>query len=52
MSNPEKLINWAELSRLLSNDRSAITRKRIPKAHEKKIDDLLSLISEWKNKHV
>jgi len=47
MNDPNKLINWAEVSRLLAGDRSAITRKRIPKIHEQRIKELLSLVDNW-----
>ena len=44
------LINWAELSRLLTDggDRSSITRSRIPAVHQKKISKLISLIYDWR----
>ena len=41
------LINWAELSRTLAGDRSAITKDRIPKKHKETIEALINSIAEW-----
>ena len=43
----ENLINWGELSRLLAGNRSSITKKRIPKKHDKSIERLKQLIKQW-----
>lgn len=45
--NPKELINWASLSRLLANDRSSITKSRVPKKHQEKINKLITLIGDW-----
>lgn len=45
--NPELLINWAELSRLLSGDRSVVTKKRMPKMHQEAVEKLKEKIEEW-----
>ena len=42
-----KMINWAELSRMLAGDRSSITKDRIPQKHVKKIDELRKFITKW-----
>ena len=48
MSEKAKLfINWAELSRTLAGDRSAITKARIPKKHKETIEKLIKSIGEW-----
>jgi hypothetical protein len=47
--SPEKLINWGELSRLLSGNRSSITRKRIPAIRQEKINQLFELLENWYN---
>lgn len=47
MTDPKKLLNWAEVSRSLANDRSAITRKRIPEKHKEAIEELLKCIEAW-----
>ena len=44
------LINWGELSRQLAGNRSSITRDRIPKKHQKRIDELLRVVKEWQEK--
>ena len=50
--DPTNLINWGELSRILSGSRSSITKKRIPKKHEKSIADLIKKIQDWENNHI
>lgn len=45
--DPNDLINWAEVSRVLAGDRASITRGRIPKKHEKKINRLIQFCTEW-----
>ena len=47
MKNPEDLINWGELSRILSGSRSVVTRKRMPKKYEKQVNELLAAVSKW-----
>jgi len=44
---PENLINWDELSRLLAGSRSVVTKKRMPKKHEKAVNELLDSIKKW-----
>ncbi len=44
---PKDFINWAELSRKLAGDRSAITRNRIPAKHKEIIEYLINSITEW-----
>lgn len=44
---PEDLINWAELSRLLSGSRTVVTKNRMPKKHRKKVNELTSAIKKW-----
>lgn len=45
----EKLINWSELSRLITGgDRNCIRPKKIPKKHLAKLDKLFTEeIPEW-----
>lgn len=38
------LINWGELSRLLSGSRMTIRKNKVPKVHQPVIDELLSAI--------
>jgi len=47
MKQADKLINWGELSRILAGSRSVVTKNRMPKKHEKKVDELRVKISEW-----
>ena len=46
-SDLSALINWAELSRLLSGDRSVVTKNRMPKKHEQSVENLLIAIKKW-----
>ena len=43
----KQMINWAELSRTLAGDRSAITKDRIPEKHKETIETLINSIAEW-----
>jgi hypothetical protein len=45
------LINWAELSRSMGYDRSAITRNRIPAKHAEKINRLIQMVDNWAKNH-
>jgi len=48
----ENLINWGELSRLLSGTRCVITRKRRIKKHEDAINALLLSVQNWIDNNV
>lgn len=41
---PKDLINWGELSRLLSGSRQTVRKNSIPKIHQPIVDELLSAI--------
>jgi hypothetical protein len=43
----KQMINWAELSRTLAGDRSAITKDRIPEKHKETIETLVNSVAEW-----
>ena len=43
----KQMINWAELSRTIAGDRSAITKDRIPEKHKETIELLINSIAEW-----
>ena len=43
--NFEKIINWGELSRIITGSRSTIRKNRIPKKHKDFIYELLELIN-------
>lgn len=47
MSN---LINWKELSRRLAGNETSITRNRIPKKYQSKVDSLILEIEGWEKK--
>ena len=47
MRDIDKLINWGELSRILAGSRSVVSRNRMPKKHEKKVNELRAKITEW-----
>ena len=42
-----KMINWAELSRILAVDRSSITNERVPQKHVAKIHELRKAMTTW-----
>ena len=43
----DKLINWGELSRQLAGSRSVVTKNRMPKKHEPKVNELRELLKKW-----
>jgi len=45
----ETLINWANVSKLLTGGSDRIRKNRIPKVHESKIEELLILLQCWKD---
>jgi len=45
--NPEKLINWCELSRILSGSRSVVISNRMPKKHEEAVNELKIALNKW-----
>lgn len=47
MKQVDKLINWGELSRQLAGSRSVVTKNRMPKKHEDKVNELRSKVKEW-----
>lgn len=47
MKNTDKLINWGELSRILAGSRSVVTKNRMPKKHEEKVNELRKKVNEW-----
>jgi hypothetical protein len=42
--NPKEIINWGELSRLLSGSRQTVRKNSIPKIHQPLVNELLSAI--------
>jgi hypothetical protein len=45
----ENLINWAEISKLLTGGKDRIRKNRIPKVHNDKIEELFILLQAWKD---
>jgi hypothetical protein len=45
--NTQDLINWGELSRLLSGSRMNIRKNRIPQKYEADVQKLVSHIETW-----
>jgi hypothetical protein len=43
----QDLINWAEISRLLSGARTNIRRNRIPEKYNKQVTSLINCIENW-----
>ncbi len=43
------MINWGELSRRLTGDRTHIRRNKIPKRYQVIISRLLKLVELWEN---
>ena len=47
----EKLINWSELSRIITGNRNGIRFKKIPKKHIEALDKLFDDIPKWWREH-
>ena len=47
MSNSKKLINWSELSNLITNSKDTIRSNRVPKVHKERVEELLFYIKCW-----
>lgn len=43
----QNLINWSELSRLLCQDRTSISKNRVSEKHKEKIEALKAAIEKW-----
>lgn len=50
--DPTKFLNYAELSAQLCGGRKSITSTRIPKIHQKKIEELKLLVKQWIDKYL
>lgn len=46
------LINWKELSRTLAGNQTSISRNRIPKKYQSKVDDLILHVKAWEEKNI
>ena len=43
----KSFLNFAEISRTLTSDRSSITRDRVSDVHKEKIETLVNLVADW-----
>ena len=41
------LINWVELSRFLAGNETSVSRNRIPKKYQDKVNSLIQSIERW-----
>jgi uncharacterized coiled-coil protein SlyX len=48
----EDLINWKELSRTLAGNQTSISRNRIPKKYQSKVNSLIAKLKEWEGKNI
>lgn len=50
--NIKKLINWGELSRLLTGSRQNVRSNNIPKKYQPKVDEIMKanedVVAKWK----
>jgi len=42
----KELINWGELSRMLSGSRQTVRKNKIPKIHQPFVDDLIEAMNK------
>ncbi len=52
VKNIRNFINWSEVSRLLVNNASTITKGHTPRRHQENIDELLDAVNEWVQKQL
>lgn len=45
--NTMNLINWVEVSRLLANNDTSVSRNRCPKKYQPKVDKLINVMEMW-----
>ena len=43
----KELINWGELSRMLTGDRMNIRKNRVPKKYKESVDSLIKYLEDW-----
>lgn len=43
----QDLINWKELSRYLAGNETSVSRNRIPKKYQIKVDSLIKTLKAW-----
>lgn len=48
----EDIINWVELSRKLAGNETSISRNRIPKKYQSKINNLIEHLEEWEKQQI
>ena len=48
--DPKDLLNWGELSRMLSGSRQTVRKNKIPKIHRPFVDDLIKAMNKVINK--
>lgn len=44
----ESLINWSEVSKLLTGNKENLRENRVPKKHEQDVNQLLYYVKSWK----
>jgi len=44
--NERKLLNWSEVSRLLSGNRSSIREKSVPQKYEVKVNQIIKAVRD------
>ena len=44
--NERKLLNWSEVSRVLSGNRSSIREKSVPQKYERKVNQIIKAVRE------
>lgn len=47
MNDLRNLVNWAELSRIITGNETYISRTRCPKKYQRQVDSLVEHIEAW-----
>ena len=51
-SDPRRLLNFAELSKLAAGHAKSIQRARIPKKHKRNFQELYKFLEQWQEKYL
>lgn len=47
----KQIINWSALNKVFNLERGTIRAERIPQSHKTKVEELLSMVQYWIDKH-
>jgi len=51
-TDPRRLLNFTELSKLAAGHEKSVQRNRIPKKHEKHFQELFNYLEKWQERYL